>query len=132
MKTKLALLVAALAVVVGLAVVTAPRAQGVVPTPWQEARLLPGEEVLLHLSYDSAIDIVVERPFTVTEQLMLTDLTTGKKYPMPNSSAVRAQGHLLISRAPDPDNAAKTLVRWKHVDTMFSYSRDLITRKPRL
>jgi hypothetical protein len=125
MKLKLVPLLAA-ACLIGLVLVSALRAQiGVGTQPeWQEVQLLPGDEMLVHLSYDSAIEIIVDRPFTEKEKVLLAD-ESGKKFPLPNGSAVRAQGHLQVSRAPNPADGVATRVRWRHVDTMFSFSRGM-------
>jgi hypothetical protein len=114
---------------IGLVIVSSPKAQPKIPieSASETVRLRIGQEALVHASVDSAIEIYVDQPFTITENLKLRDLATGKDYPLPNEAWVRAQGYLAVARDKDAESEAEVLVRWRHVDTMFSFSRQVFS-----
>lgn len=83
-----------------------------------------GESYLIHHADDLAIEIWVEVPEPVQEQIMLTQVGTDIQLSLPNRSAVRAQGKLLVSRTEKGASITKPIVRWRYIETMFQFSRN--------
>ena len=95
-----------------------------------QIRLWPGQEVFLHNSEDVPIEIYVQLPGSIEDRVMYHDLGSGKTYPLPVGSSFVAQGTVLLSWKPAgrPAEINNPTVRWKYVDSMFSFSRRVAPR----
>lgn len=91
----------------------------------QSIELHPGQSYFIHGCYDIALELYVDVPISVDETITYENPDTGRRYTIPNQAAVRVQGPVVISRAPDSKTIAKWFVRWRYVDTMFArFSRN--------
>ena len=115
-------------------VATLSRAQLPVPETAGESmnqvRLWPGQEIYLHNSQDVPIEIYVQLPGSIESKVMYHDPATGKPFPLPVGAAFVAQGKVLLSWKPAdvPAEINNPTVKWKYVNSMFSYSRGVIPR----
>ncbi len=99
---------------------------GARPTPAYEnsVEMQPGSSYLIHASDDTAIEILVDVPISVSETMTYENPRVPGKFTIPNQTAFRAQGPVLISRSAQSNTIAKLYVRWRYVETIFStYSR---------
>ena len=88
--------------------------------------MLPGQSYLIHASDDVAIELYVDVPITVKENMTYENPRIPGKFIIPNQSAFRAQGPVVITRPAGEETIAKLYVRWRYIDTMFSrFSRDV-------
>ncbi len=86
--------------------------------------LAPGQSYLIHASEDVVIELFVDIPISVNENFIYENPRNPGKFIIPNLAPFRAQGPVMISRSAESNTIAKTFVRWRYVDSMFTrYSR---------